>query len=68
MTGAIGRTFDLTLSEIRANSTPRIPEFRSDPDRRRSAMRLQNWMLDFLNRDTAIPVTEQDLAASEALR
>ena len=47
---------------------PRILEFRIDPDRRRAAIRLQNWMLDVMNVDPALPVTEQDLAASEALR
>ena len=63
------RTSDLRLAQYRlASIMPRILEFRIDPDRRRSAIRLQNWMLDVLNRDPALPATEQDLAASEALR
>ena len=51
-----------------ASILPRILEFRIDPDRRRAAIRLQNWMLDFMNMDPALPVTEQDLLSSEALR
>ena len=63
------RTSDLRVAQYRlASIMPRIIEFRIDPDRRRSAIRLQNWMLDFMNRDPALPATEQDLLSSEALR
>jgi len=63
------RTSDLRVAQYRlASIMPRILEFRIGPDRRRSAIRLQNWMLDVLNMDPALPGTEQNLAASEALR
>ena len=43
------RTSDLRVAQFRlASIMLRILEFRIDPDRRRAATRLQNWMLDFM--------------------